>query len=86
MATWLLMLVITLSYLFIGATIASVWEKIERNRIDKNVPLFLVYSFEYSAYHTNYYMVCLCIIVWPIFLLITISLGIYLLIRKIVGL
>lgn len=86
MATWLLVLILIFSYLFIGAIIASVWERIERSLVEAgkgtNHALFII-DFHYFDVKIDYNVVCLSIIFWPICLLILTSLSIYLLIRKI---
>lgn len=86
MPTWLLVIIIIFSYLFIGAVIASAWERMElfllKNRFDIE-PWFLIKYYPDPSWYTDWDYVILFIIFWPFCLLIAFCLGLYLLIRKI---
>ena len=89
MATWLLVLILIFSYLFAGAVIASVWEKIELELLKFGYDIHPWLSIKYwpdPSWYTDWDFVVLCILFWPFFLLIVFCEGVYLLIRKIVGL
>lgn len=89
MATWVLVLILIFSYLFIGAVIASVWEKVELELLKLRYDIHPWMSIKYypnPSWYTDWDYVALCIIFWPFFLLILLCKCIYLLIRKIVGL
>ena len=88
MATWLLVLIIMFSYLFVGAIIASIWEKIELEllKLRYNIQPWMLLFCPNIGWQTDWDFVVLCILFWPFFLLIVFCNGIYLLIRKIMGL
>lgn len=80
---------IILGYLFIGAIVASAWEKIELTLLKLGYsikPLLLEKYPPDPAWHTNTTGVWITLILWPLFIVASISWLIYLLIRKIFGL
>lgn len=85
----LLFIIIVFSYLLVGAIIASAWEKIELILLKNGFDIKPWLSTKYypdPSWYTDWSLVILCIIYWPIFLLIVFCIGSYLLIRKIFGL
>lgn len=80
---------IILGYLFIGTIVASAWEKIELILLKRGYsiePLLLEKYPPNPAWHTNTIGLWVTVILWPLFIVASISGLIYLLIRKIFGL
>lgn len=78
-----------LGYIFIGAIVASAWEKTELTLLKLGYsikPLLLEKYPPDPAWHTNTLGVRMTIILWPLFLVASIPWLIYLIIRKIFGL
>ena len=82
-------ILIILGYIFIGAIVASAWEKTELTLLKWGYsikPLLLEKYPPDPAWHTNTLGVKITIILWPLFTAVAIFELIYLLIRKIFGL
>jgi hypothetical protein len=82
-------ILIILGYAFMGAIVASAWEKTELTLLKWGYsikPLLLEKYPPDLAWHTNTLGVRMMIILWPLFLVASILWLIYLLIRKIFGL
>ena len=81
-------ILIILGYLFIGAIVASAWEKMELTFLKWGYsidPFLLVKDPPNPSWHTYKLGVWITIIYWPIITVIAILGLIYLLIRKIFG-
>ena len=79
-------ILIILGYIFIGAIVASAWEKTELTLLKWGYsikPLLLEKYPPDPAWHTNTLGVKITIILWPLFTAVAIFELIYLLIRKI---
>lgn len=79
-------ILIILGYIFIGAIVASAWEKTELTLLKWGYsikPLLLEKYPPNPAWHTNTLGVKITIILWPLFTAVVIFELIYLLIRKI---
>jgi hypothetical protein len=78
-------ILIILGYIFIGAIIASAWEKTELTllKCGYSIRPFLLEKYPPDpAWHTSPTGVCVIVMMWPLFLIASISVLIYLLIRK----
>lgn len=78
-----------LGYLFIGAIVASAWEKTELLLLKNGYniePWTLIKYYPHPSWYTDWDCVVLFIAFWPFCLITVLCLGLYLLIRKIFGL
>lgn len=76
---------IILGYIFIGAIVASAYKKIELTLLKPGYSIkpFLLEKYPSDpAWHTNTPCVWVTVILWPLFIIASISWLIYLLIRK----
>lgn len=83
------MVLYILGYIFIGAIVASAWEKTELLLLKNGYsikPWTLIKYYPDQSWYTDWTLVILMIISWPFFLLGAFIGGFYLLIRKIFGL
>lgn len=84
-----IILIIILGYIFIGAIVASAWEKMELTFLKRGYsiePFLLVKYPPDPSWHTYKLGVLITVIYWPIFTVVAILWLIYFLIRKIFGL
>lgn len=84
-----IIILIILGYIFIGAIVASAWEKTELTLLKWGYsiePLLLEKYPPNPAWHTTTLGVWVMVMMWPLFLVVYISWLIYLIIRKIFGL
>jgi hypothetical protein len=88
MADWLLVLIIFFSHLLVGAIVACVWEKIEwvRLRYGHLKPWLITKYPPDPSWYTCDIAVVAVIIFWPVFVVLWVLYGVYVLIRKIFGL
>lgn len=82
-------ILIILGYALIGAIVASAWEKMELTLLKWGYSIrpFLLEKYPPDpAWHTSPSGVFVIVMMWPLFLVVSILVLIYLLIRKIFGL